>query len=165
MYELKPLSKQAIGGALEKAERYRVLNEPEEAESICRDVLEIDPENQEALCTLLLAMTDQFGRRMFDSFQPALEILPRLTDEHDRAYYEGIIYERRAKAHLGEPTTEGQLQAYDFFQQALACFERAEKVRPAGNDNALLRWNSCVRSIQKHRLKGRPPEPADFRLE
>ena len=35
--------------ALEKALRYRLLNEPVEAESICRDVLEVDPDNQAAL--------------------------------------------------------------------------------------------------------------------
>jgi hypothetical protein len=48
MYELKPLSREAIPAALEKAYRYRLLNEPLEAESICRDILEADPENQEA---------------------------------------------------------------------------------------------------------------------
>ena len=59
MFELKRLSDEAIPAALEKALRYRLLNKPAEAESICRDVLQIDPENQEALVVLLLALTDR----------------------------------------------------------------------------------------------------------
>ena len=55
MFELKRLSEEAIPAALEKATRYRLLNEPAEAESICHDVLQIDPENQQALVVLLLA--------------------------------------------------------------------------------------------------------------
>ena len=48
MFDLKPLSKDAIESALAKAERHRFLNEPDEAESICLDVLEVDPDNQPA---------------------------------------------------------------------------------------------------------------------
>ena len=62
MFELKSISTQAIARAIVKAERYRLLNEPQEAESICRDILTVDPENQEALVMLLLSITDQFGR-------------------------------------------------------------------------------------------------------
>src|SRR5207248_11695595 len=58
MSELKSLSKEAIPAALEKAERYRLLNEPGEAESICLDILKADPENQQAIITLLLALTE-----------------------------------------------------------------------------------------------------------
>ena len=47
MFELKPLNKDAIPAALDKAMRYRLLNEPGAAESICLDVLRIDPENQQ----------------------------------------------------------------------------------------------------------------------
>ena len=60
MFELKPLSEKAVPRALERAERYRLLNEPAEAESICQDVLRIEPENQQALISLLPALTDQF---------------------------------------------------------------------------------------------------------
>ena len=42
MFELKPLSREAIPAALEKAMRYRLLNEPGAAESICHDVLRTD---------------------------------------------------------------------------------------------------------------------------
>ena len=62
MFELKRLSADAIPAALEKALRYRLLNDPAEAESICHDVLRIDPENQQALVNLLLALTDRFGK-------------------------------------------------------------------------------------------------------
>src|SRR6185503_18127748 len=100
MFELKPLSKEAIPAALEKAMRYRLLNEPGEAESICHDVLNIDPENQQALVTLLLALTDRFEKGYAVGVMHAREVLPRLHDPYERAYYAGIICERQAKSHL-----------------------------------------------------------------
>ncbi len=63
MPDLKPISKEAIPQALAKATRYRLLNEPAQAESICRDVLAADPENQEAVYALILALTDRFGHK------------------------------------------------------------------------------------------------------
>ena len=51
MAELKRILPSAAPVALEKALRYRLLNEPMQAESICRDVLEVDPSNKEALVT------------------------------------------------------------------------------------------------------------------
>ena len=99
-YELKPISKEGIPAALQKAERYRIINDPSSAESICLDVLEVDPENQEALVTLLLAITDQFAERPAEGARRAQELLPRLDDEYKRTYYAGIICERCAKAQL-----------------------------------------------------------------
>ncbi len=100
MFELKPLSQEAISAALDKATRYRLLNEPAEAESICLDVLRTDPENQQALIILLLALTDRFSKGYGVSDTQAVELLPRLRSEYERAYYAGIIYERKAKAQL-----------------------------------------------------------------
>ena len=77
MSELKQLSPQAIPAALEKAERYRLLNEPREAESICLDVLEADPDNQQALITLLLAVTDRFSKGYGVSDTQAKELLAK----------------------------------------------------------------------------------------
>src|SRR6266853_1863635 len=100
MPELKSLSKEAIPAALEKAERYRLLNEPGEAESICLDILETDPENQPALITLLLALTDRFSKSYGVSDTQAKQILTRIRGEYEHAYYSGILAERRAKAQL-----------------------------------------------------------------
>src|SRR5262249_60413410 len=101
MFELKPLTREAIPAALEKANRYRLLNEPGDAESICQDVLRTDPENQQALVTMLLAITDQFARGHGGNLAHAKEILPRLRDEYERAYYSGIIVERRREGVVG----------------------------------------------------------------
>ena len=60
MFTLKPIDPAAVPAALQQAERYRLLNEPEEAESICLDVLAVEPDNQQALVMLLLSLTDQF---------------------------------------------------------------------------------------------------------
>src|SRR5574341_2557695 len=98
MFELKPLSREAVPRALEKAERYRLLNEPVEAESIARDVLTLDPANQKALVMLLLALTDQFAAGRGDT-EAARALLPRLEGDYERSYYAGIVCERRAKAH------------------------------------------------------------------
>src|SRR5262245_57063194 len=124
MFQLKSLSMEGVGAALDKAERYRLLNEAREAESICRDVLAIDPENQRALVILLLSITDQFGRHGPDEARYARELLPRLHDEYDRIYYAGIIYERQAKAILKRGTPRGESQAYDWFRNAMELFEK-----------------------------------------
>ncbi len=152
MSDLKPLSKAAIPAALEKAERYRLLNEPAEAESICLDVLKADPENQSALITLLLAVTDRFGKGYGVSDTQAKELLARVKGEYERAYYTGILAERRAKAKLAQGTPGSRYYAYDGFRDAMSWFEKAEALRPAGNDDALLRWNTCARIIEKNRL-------------
>jgi tetratricopeptide (TPR) repeat protein len=147
MFQLKPLHKDAIGAALAKAERYRLLNEPEEAESICLDVLDVDPRNQRAVITLLLALTDQFDERA-GAHQRARDLLNELTTEYDRAYYAGLIAERRAKTHGGPGALNAG--AYEYLMEAMDCFARAERLQPAGNEDALLRWNACVRFLRRH---------------
>ena len=148
MFNLKPLSKDAIESALAKAERYRLLNEPDEAESICLDVLEVDPGNQAAKVMLLLALSDQCGEAS-GAGPRAQQLAGSLENEYERCYYSGLVAERRARAHLnrGGAATHG---VYDWLMDALDFFERAERVRPAGNDDAILRWNTCVRILQKH---------------
>ena len=153
MFDLKPLSPDALPRALEKAERYRLLNEPEEAESICLDILAVDPEHLVALVTLLLALTDQLHTP--DGAQclaRAQELLPRLGTEYERHYYAGIIHERSGSAHLDGRTPGAESVAYRLFRQAMDHYEQAEALRPAGNDDALLRWNTCARMIAKHHL-------------
>ena len=73
-FTLKPMSAAAIPSAIAKAERYRLLNEPGEAESICLDVLQIDPHNEDARIMLLLALTDQFP------LDTSARIISRATD-------------------------------------------------------------------------------------
>src|SRR3954465_2410942 len=95
---LKPITREGIPAALQKAERYRLLNESSAAESICLDVLEIDPGNQEELVSLILSITDQFTEEIAEGVHRAREVLPKLSDEYERTYYAGIICERRARA-------------------------------------------------------------------
>jgi hypothetical protein len=146
MFELKPISVASISGALAKAERYRLLNEPGEAESICRDILAVDPENQDALRSLILALTDQICDDPA-AFRNALGASGKLQSEYDRAYYAGIAWERRAKAahRRGSPG-----HVYDWVARALDLFAEAERHRPPDNDDALLRWNTCVRFLSGH---------------
>lgn len=158
MFKLKSLSRKSIPAALEKAERYRLLNEPKEAESICLDVLEIDSKNQKALVILLLAITDQFGEGMSAEVERARELLPRLRDKYKRVYYEGIIFERQAKAILDKGTPGSKSHAYEWFRDAMEQFEKAEKIRPSGNDDAILRWNTCARIIMQNNLSPRKEE-------
>lgn len=165
MFHLKSLSKDGVAAALEKAERYRLLNEPREAESICLDVLAIDPENQKALVIMLLSITDQFGRRDRDEARQARELLPRLRDEYERTYYAGIIFERQAKTILKRGTPGGQFQAYDWLRSAMELFEKAEAIRPPGNDDALLRWNTCARTIVRYKLAPRQEDYVEPFLE
>jgi hypothetical protein len=166
MSELKPLSKEAIPAALEKAIRYRLLNEPGEAESICLDVLKADPENQEAIVTLLLALTDRFTKGYGVSGTQAKELLSRIKSDYDRAYYAGIFAERRAKTKLAQNTPDCRFQAYDLLHEAMNWFEKAEAIRPPGHDDALLRWNTCARIIAQNKLVPRHEEERiEFPLE
>jgi hypothetical protein len=150
MFEPKPISRDAIPSALAKAERYRLLNEPGEAESICLDVLQIEPGNQDALVALVLALTDQFPQHASPGLPArAEEVSRRLTDPYEREYYAGIIHERRAKAALQRDSFHSSASAVGWLHEALACFERAETIKPAHNDDAVLRWNACARLLQK----------------
>ncbi len=157
MFELKKLSPDAIPAALEKANRYRLLNEPGAAESIYLDVLEIDPDNQDALKNIVLAMSDRFGKDYAIGDARVTEYLMRIHGDYERTYYSGIMYERRAKATLAK----GGIGAYELFRQAMECFETAEAMRPAGNDDSILRWNGCARVIVRNNLKPRDM-PHDF---
>ena len=166
MFELKPLSREGISAALQKAERYRVLNDPAEAESICLDILEVDPENQAALIDLLLALTDQFPSGDADVVKRARELLDRLKSAYDRAYYSGIICERRAKAQLIHGQPGSGFYAYEWFREAMDWYEKAEALRPPGNDAAILRWNACARFLTRHpHLQPREEERVEPFLE
>jgi hypothetical protein len=148
--DLKPLSAASVPSALAKVERYRLLNEPAQAESICRDVLAVEPENQQALHMLVLALSDQIADDA-EAFSHGVAMLPRLQSEYDRAYYGGILWERRARARFQHPRGHGwQHTVHDWTLQAMRLFEEAEKVRPQGNDDAILRWNTCVRFLHSH---------------
>ena len=147
MFHLKPISRESIPQSLSKAERYRLLNEPREAESICLDVLALDPENQAALICLLLAYTDMFEGLHVDAGH-ARELLARLHERYDRAYFAGIIEERWAKALLAARYPWPSV--YDIIQDAMLRFDEAQSLAPAANNDAILRWNTCVRLIQRH---------------
>jgi hypothetical protein len=152
MFEPKPISRDGVPSALAKAERYRLLNEPGEAESICLDVLQVEPGNQDALVALLLSLTDQFSHEAGTCAGLAARadgLLDRLSDPYDREYYKGIIRERRAKAALQRASFHASASAIGWLQEALACFERAESLKPAHNDDAVLRWNACARLLQR----------------
>jgi hypothetical protein len=157
-FNLKPISIASIPRALEKAERYRLLNEAEQAESICLDILDAERDNQGALVTLILALTDQFGTAGAPlNAQRAGECLARLTDEYQRNYYGGIIRERQAWAYVRRGMARAF--AYDTFREAMDRFEKAAAIRPDGDDEALLRWNACVRAIRRANLQPRAEEP------
>ena len=150
MFDLKALTPEGVPAALEKASRYRLLNEPEQAESICEDVLRTDPDNQDALVTLILALTDRLYGPRPASPQAARELLPRFKGEYERAYYAGIIWEREGIAWLRSEKPRAGSAAYECFRSAMAHYEKAEAVRPPANDDALLRWNSCARMIMSY---------------
>src|SRR6266852_4264698 len=147
-FKLKSISKAGIPEAISKIELYRALNEPEEAESICRDVLAVEPENQLALRLLGLAITDQFCGDASDRSGEVEKLFERLVERYERLYYTGLLHERRAKAqmHVGRsPQTLTPL-----FEEAMRCFAEAEAIRPPGNDDAILRWNRRARRLQGH---------------
>jgi hypothetical protein len=157
-FELKPISASAVPKAIKRAEQYRLLNEPEQAESICLDVLAAQPGDQHALTVLILAITDQFGREGSGGTRRASEYVTRLDDEYQRYYYSGLVLERQARAYLGRG--KSRVSSYDCFRDAMDNYEKAERIRPEDDDSALLRWNACLRTIRRGQLH---PAPADER--
>ena len=152
-FQLKVIARDGIPLALEKAGRYRLLNDPEQAESICRDILAVDATHQETLRVLVLALSDQFSAgHAFAGARTARAFVDQLLDEYDRAYFTGIVLEREARAFLGRAGVV-RSAAYEGFREAMEWYEQAEHVRPPGSVDALLRWNSCVRTITAERLE------------
>lgn len=155
--ELKVIRSATIDRALEKADRYRLLNDPEQAESICLDVLAVEPDNLRAKRTLILALTDQFEKSSITSKgKLARTLASELPSEYERHYYAGLICEREARAYLHKGLS-GSF-AFESFDEALGHFEAAEAVRPEGDDEAILRYNACVRAITSNRLEPRGHE-------
>jgi tetratricopeptide (TPR) repeat protein len=145
--KLKTISTSGIPEALSKAQVYRYLNEPEEAESICQDILAADPENQAALRLLGLSITDQFTGEVTDRCAEAEATFRRLNTPYGRNYYLGILSERRAKAQMraGRPS----YVVVALIEEAMRSFDEAEKLRPPANEEAILRWNRCARLLEK----------------
>ena len=165
-FDLKSISRAGVPAALQKAERYRLINDPSSAESICLDVLEVDPDNQQAIVTLILAITDQFGAGPAEGVRRAKEQLRRLGDEYKRAYYAGIVCERCAKAQLRTEAPGSGETAYHWLREAMSWYEKAEAQRPAGNDESILRWNTCARMLSRdQRLRPSTREPVELGLE
>ncbi len=148
MFELRPLSPAAIAGALAKAERYRLLNEPEQSASICEDILATEPGNQAARVGLILALTDGF-RRSTQGAGRASELAAGLEAEYERHYFGGLVAERRARALLAHGGM-GRRAACQWLHQAMRDFDRADALHPQGNEDARLRWNACARVFNAH---------------
>jgi len=157
-FPLKKISPDGIPHAMEKAERYRLLNDPEQAESICHDVLAIDAGHQDAVRCLILSLTDQLSASgATRAAQAARAHIAKLADEYERAYYTGLVHERETRAFLHRKNAV-RSAAYDGFRHAMEWYERAEALRP-GNVDAILRWNSCVRAIEHERLEPAADHP------
>jgi len=146
-FQLKPVSRDAIPRAIQKAERYRLLNQSWAAESICLDILEVDPENQQVLVMMVLALTDLHSGVAASGVQRAREYLARIQDDYQRTYYTGMIAERRGQALLASGGIGSGAMAYDSLREAMDWYQKAEGIRPAGNDDAILRWNTCARVL------------------
>ncbi len=157
-FELKSISVQSIPEALTKVERYRLLNEPVFAESICLDVLAIVPDHQQALISLLLARTDQFQSNV--NAKAAQEVLAQIRGDYEQAYYAGIVWERLGNARIRQGSSGAGASAYHALREAMDHYERAMKVSPPGNDDAILRWNTCARMIMQN-SEIRPGPQAD----
>jgi hypothetical protein len=158
-FALKRISADAVERAVGRAEHYRLLNDPDQAESICLDILAVDPGNQRARITLILSLTDQFQKGGGShGVRRAKEHLAKLPGDYERAYYSGLVAERQGRAHLSHGGMERTF-AYEGLHEAMHHYEQADKLKPAGVDDAILRWNACVRTIQRESLQPRRDEP------
>ncbi|HKT49187.1 MAG TPA: hypothetical protein VJV96_02760 [Candidatus Angelobacter sp.] len=159
-FQLKSISVESIPEALAKVERYRLLNEPGLAESICLDILAVVPDHQQALISLLLSRTDQFHSNVpAKAAKAAQEILSQLKGDYEQAYYAGIIWERLGNARIRERVAGAGPSAYHMLREAMDHYEKAMNFAVPGNDDAILRWNTCARLImQNPELRPAPDE-------
>ena len=165
-FELKAISPDNIEAAKEKAVRYRLINQPALAESICRDVLSVAPDDREAVITLLLSLTDQFTSPRGSRVREAIELVGHLEGDYDERYYSGMICERRGLAALAKAGPGSGPIAYDWLRRAMDHYESADEVGPEGNEEALLRWNTCARVIMRDRhVRPLPDEHVHTMLE
>lgn len=158
MLDLKPLSIESIPQALSKAKQYRWLNQPWQTESICRDILLVEPENQIAILNLILSITDQFGTDRSPSEANAKELCKQLNEEYKQKYYRGLISERLGNAALKRVTPRAKYIAFEHYRAAMSYYEEAESIRPADNQESVLRWNACIRAIKEYKLEAAPSE-------
>lgn len=164
-FQLKPLSKDGIEAALSKAEHYRLLNQPRLAESICRDILDTEPANQKAIIILLLSLSDQFGTSNAMASREAMELTVQVKDEYARIYYTGIIHERQGNSSLVSGVPGADFDAYEWFREAMDFYDKAAAMSPKGNNDAVLRWNTCARIIMQSNLRERPDDNSFTTLE
>ena len=162
-FEPKPITKQGVASAIKKAEHYRLLNDPDAAESICLDILDVDPDNEIARIILILALTDQFGAATAPSASSIRKHLDKVSSEYHRRYYAGIIAEREARAFLGRGRSG--VFAYEGYREAMELYEQAAELSEPENDDAVLRWNSCARVIKREHLRPRPADDQELPLE
>jgi hypothetical protein len=166
MTKLKSISKESVPHALEKAERYRLLNEPFLAESICLDVLAVEPESRAALVTYVLALCDQVALGELSVMRRAQAAVAKLKAEYERSYYGGIVFERRAMSHLHHDRHGARDAAYFDLRAAMDLYDKAAAQKPdSAHDDAVLRYNTCVRLIELHDLREPAHEPGDYPLE
>jgi hypothetical protein len=114
---------------------------------------------------LLLAITDQFGNSAFDDLNRARQLAESLGDEYQQQYYSGIICERKGKSILHRSIPDGEFIAYEWLVEAMEFYEKAESIRPTGNDDAILRWNTCARLIMKYHLHAKNEQYIEQQLE
>ncbi len=141
---LKKLGARNLAAAIALAKHYRDLNEPEEAESICRDVLAVAPDDEDAWRTLGLALTDRFPRHWMALFEEASAAFRKLGSEYERVYYDGIVWERYGKAQVMAGQAHNAIHA---FEQALQRFEQAETLAAPDDPAPILHYNRCVRAL------------------
>ena len=163
---IKPITREGVATALQKAHRYRLLNDSVAAESICLDVLAVDPNNVEALAMHVLAITDQFAGVHGEDRSRAKDAVTRLTDPYKHAYYSGVICERWAKAVLNRGGPQAAEICFDWLEKAMTWYLKAEELSTSGNDEAILRWNTCVRMMMRDsHLRPREDEAWEPSLE
>ena len=141
-----------------------MLNEPGEAESICLDILETDPENQPALITLLLALTDRFSKGYGVSDTQANHC-SRGSRANTSAPTTRGFWPSAGPRRNSRRDTPGPVITPTMIVRSDAAVREGRNVRPPGNDDALLRWNTCARMMAKNKLAARDEDRTEPVLE
>ena len=109
-----------------------------------------------------IAIDDFRNRLKWMDYEKAIneakELCQNLESDYEKVYYRGIISERYGKVALKRSTPRAKYIAYEHYRDAMIFFEKAQEIHPEGNQDAVLRWNACVRAIKEFKIEPAPDQ-------
>ena len=158
--DFKNLESADLDAALAAAQASWAELRAEETESICLDILELDPNHRSTLDLLLRCRIELLKKGLPQSVARAQELIPQLDSDFDQAFYSGMIREAQARYLLEKRGRATSGVAYSWFRHAMDDFAAASNL-DAGRVEPKLHWNACLRTLENNPQCVPPPEDGE----